>query len=102
MDWSTSRRLSSQVGSFVLASTSAICDITSIARGPSSRIVVILDDPELKRDLYTALSADEVTLKDWVQECAAKYLASRTQPALPGLSDDTAEPARKSGGNHVV
>ena len=73
---------------FVLDSLCALCNITSMARGPSGRIVVETD-PQLKRDLHTALAADETTLKDWLEEHARSYLATRIQPSLPGFKPTT-------------
>ncbi len=60
--------------------------MTSVARGPSGRFVIDLD-PEIKRELHTALAADDLTLKDWFRVRVQAYLADRTQPTLPGLSD---------------
>lgn len=68
-----------------LVKLSAICNITSMARGPSGRIVVFLE-PALKRDLHAALAADDSTLKDWVEAQATAYLDQRRQPALPGFA----------------
>lgn len=73
-----------------------------MARGPSSRIVVVLDDLTLKRELHAALAADEVTLKDWVQECAASYLATRSQPTLPGLAETSSTTGAKPASRHAV
>jgi len=50
-----------------------------MARGPSGRIVIEID-PELKRDLHSALVAEGSTLKDWFIENASDYLERRLQP----------------------
>jgi hypothetical protein len=58
--------------------------MTSMARGPSGRIVIEIE-PELKRELHSALVADGETLKDWFIAQARFFLRERHQPALPGL-----------------
>jgi hypothetical protein len=57
--------------------------------GASSRVVIVIDDVELKRRLHAVLAAEGKTLKDWFLEQAKLYL-SRTpqQPALPLDSDE--------------
>lgn len=55
-----------------------------MARGPSGRIVIEVE-PELKRELHSALVADGETLKDWFIAQARFFLRERRQPALPGL-----------------
>lgn len=80
----------------------AIYDITLMARGPSNRIVVVLDDSTLKRDLHAALAADDITMKDWFQERAVAYLAARTQPPLTGFVAVGDPAAANSGSRHVV
>lgn len=94
--------INSQSACFRLARRSHICDITSMARGPSKRIVVEVDDPELKRDLHAALAADDVTMKEWFQEYASKYLATRTQPPLPGLAIGNDALPHKPRKSHAV
>jgi len=44
--------------------------------GSSGRIVIEID-PQTKRNLYSALTKNGVTLKGWFLECADKY---RTEP----------------------
>ena len=41
--------------------------------GPSGRIVIEVE-PEVKRELYSALARDGLTLKDWFLSNAANYL----------------------------
>lgn len=41
--------------------------------GSSGRIVIEID-PQTKRNLYSALTKNGVTLKGWFLECADKYL----------------------------
>lgn len=41
--------------------------------GPSGRIVIEVE-PEVKRELYSALTRDGFTLKDWFLVNAASYL----------------------------
>lgn len=46
--------------------------------GSSGRIVIEVD-PATKRDLYSALAKDGLTLKDWFLKNAANYLGSHRQ-----------------------
>ena len=62
----------------------AICYIARMARGPSGRFVIILE-PELKVELYAALSADGTNLREWFRSQVNAYLVNRRQPELPGL-----------------
>lgn len=55
-----------------------------MARGPSGRFVIVLE-PKIKNDLYSALSADGLDLKEWFQQQINTYLAERSQPNLPGI-----------------
>jgi len=50
-------------------------------RGRSGRIVVIVD-PDLKRELYRALAGEDRTLKDWFVASAEELISSRAQPSL--------------------
>lgn len=49
--------------------------------GESRRIVVDVE-PELKRQLYAALSLSGSTLKDWFMKAAADYCFEKTQPSF--------------------
>ena len=51
------------------------------ARGKSGRIVIEID-PELKKELYFALTADDSTLKDWFIKKAKAYIEYRLDPQL--------------------
>jgi hypothetical protein len=62
-----------------------LCNITSMARGPSGRFVIELN-AEAKRELHQALAQDGLTLKEWFRSRVRTYLADRLQPGLPGLS----------------
>lgn len=46
--------------------------------GNSGRIVIEVD-PATKRDLYSALAKDGLTLKDWFLQNAANYLETHHQ-----------------------
>jgi len=81
---------------FSLAIPCALCNITSMARGPSGRIVVELE-PALKQDLHAALAADNTTLKEWVEAQANAYLDQRSQPRLPGFSGPAGAGGRPAG-----
>jgi hypothetical protein len=48
-----------------------------MAMGKSRRIVVDVDDVDLKRRLYAALVHDGLSLKDWFVASATNYLSSR-------------------------
>ena len=62
-----------------------------MAKGESGRIVIEID-PQLKRQLYSALASDGSTLKAWFVNAASTYLEEREQPWLP-----VDVPTRKSG-----
>jgi hypothetical protein len=69
-----------------------------MAVGKSRRIVVDVDDIDLKRRLYAALAHDGLSLKDWFVASATNYLSSRdtySQLELPVLR--VAEAAAPSG-----
>lgn len=55
--------------------------------GKSGRIVIEID-PEIKRRLYSQLTANGLSLKDWFSESVAVYLADSNQ-ALPPQGDVT-------------
>ena len=50
--------------------------------GESGRIVIEID-PELKHELYGALSEEGLNLKQWFLSNAKEYLAQQIQPNLP-------------------
>jgi hypothetical protein len=52
-----------------------------MARGESGRIVLEID-PFEKKELYTALTKDGMTLKDWFLRRATDYLRERGQGQL--------------------
>jgi hypothetical protein len=62
-----------------------------MSRGPSGRIVVELA-PDLKRELYAELSREGMTLKDWFQREAQRYIRERQQPSLFRPTVDRREP----------
>ena len=65
--------------------------------GPSGRFVVELD-PELKRELHSALAAEGLTLKEWFRTQAAVYLAKRRSKFAfyPSAGRDAAHPAARA------
>lgn len=81
------------------------CHVTSVtsrdmAMGKSRRIVIDVDDVDLKRRLYSALVKDGLSLKDWFVARANEYLADNrydTQIELPALR--AAEPQAQYGSN---
>lgn len=61
--------------------------------GTSGRIVIEIE-PALKRELYSLLAADGLSLKEWFLNQAANYIASSRQPSLiPDAHDHDREPA---------
>lgn len=56
-----------------------------MSKGESGRVVIEVD-PDLKRKLYSALAADNSTLKSWFVSAATTYIAEREQPSLPELN----------------
>jgi len=63
-----------------------------MARGDSGRIVLEID-PSEKDELYSALTKDGMTLKDWFLRQASQYLRDRNQPTLFGALAESATPA---------
>jgi hypothetical protein len=64
-----------------------------MAVGKSRRVVIDLDDVDLKRRLHSALAEDGRSLKDWFLRAATDYLEERLagrQLQFPGLK--VAEP----------
>ena len=62
-----------------------------MARGESGRIVLEID-PSQKDDLYSALTKDGLTLKDWFLRQATQYLRNRDQMSLfsaPAVSEES-------------
>ena len=56
-----------------------LCYVNGMAIGQSRRIVIDLDDVELKRSLYSALAQDGRSLKEWFVGAASHYLNTRRQ-----------------------
>jgi len=52
-----------------------------MAKGQSGRVVIELD-PDLKRDLYSILDKDGLTLKNWFIGQAELYVSESVQPTL--------------------
>lgn len=55
-------------------------------RGGSGRIVIEIA-PDLKRDLYSVLALENLTLKDWFVAQASRYIAEHREPPLPQLDN---------------
>lgn len=62
--------------------------------GKSNRIVIDVEDVELKRDLYSALTAEGRSLKDWFASTARDYLRSRPASSTSAARMRVAEPQR--------
>ncbi len=56
-----------------------------MSRGASGRIVIDVD-PAYKRELYTALSAAGLTLKDWFLRESMVFCEEQREPLLLKLS----------------
>jgi hypothetical protein len=50
-------------------------------RGDSGRVVIEID-PEVKLELYAALSLSGITLKEWFLRCASQYCGDVSQLQL--------------------
>ena len=50
-------------------------------KGSSGRVVIVVE-PDLKRDLYVELTRRDLTLKGWFVEQATRYLEQSRQPTL--------------------
>jgi hypothetical protein len=63
-----------------------------MARGDSGRIVLEID-PSQKGELYSVLTKNGLTLKDWFLQQASQYLQDRSQLSLFGSSVAVEKPA---------
>lgn len=54
--------------------------------GNSGRIVIEID-PEIKRQLYSTLARDGMTLKDWFLQEAKSYMGTATHIPLDAAPD---------------
>ena len=69
-----------------------------MARGESGRIVLEID-PSQKGELYSALTKDGMTLKDWFLKQASLYLQDRSQLSLfptPAVAEKLVQYGSKS------
>jgi len=67
-----------------------------MARGSSGRVVVEIG-PQLKKQLYSVLSAHGLTLKDWFIHAAQAQVREHEQPSL--FPDPDGLTARDSSAN---
>ncbi len=65
-----------------------------MARGQSGRIVLEVD-PELKNELYSAISKKGMTLKDWFVDTAEQYI--KYQVSEKQLAFDFMIPSSQDG-----
>jgi DNA (cytosine-5)-methyltransferase 1 len=74
-----------------------LCDLRNVTcmahHGESGRIVIDVE-PELKRQLYAALSLSGSTLKDWFMKSAAEFCEEKKQPSF--LREVRYGPSRRS------
>ena len=63
----------------------------AMARGESGRIVLEID-PDLKRQLYSALARENKTLKDWFIALAVQHVDTQQQPSLFGSLAEKTRP----------
>jgi hypothetical protein len=52
-----------------------------VARGKSGRVVVEVD-PDLKLELYTVLTSQDLTLKEWFVREAERFIRGHRQPSI--------------------
>lgn len=57
-----------------------------VSRGSSGRIVLEVD-PEAKRELYSVLAREGLTLKAWFLERAQEYVRNYSQPHLSFVAE---------------
>jgi hypothetical protein len=70
--------------------------------GTSGRIVIEVET-DIKRELYSALSREGMTLKDWFLKSANSYLLDRTQIPLPlSVSDERDRQLVESNKNNGI
>jgi hypothetical protein len=60
----------------------------------SARIVIEVD-PDLKRQLYSALAIESSTLKEWFVRAAQQYIADRRQPRLPEITTNNRDDRKR-------
>lgn len=65
-----------------------------MSKGDSGRLVIEVD-PAFKRRLYSALSIEGSTLKDWFISAAGSYIDEHEQPSLPELENKKKTDARR-------
>jgi hypothetical protein len=77
-----------------------LCYIGYMPQGPSGRIVVEID-PLQKRALYSALSSEGLTFKQWLQGNIDQYLDHQSQPHFSGtILDEAHVTASVTATNH--
>ena len=62
-----------------------------MAKGDSGRVVVEID-PDLKRQLYSALAIDSLTLKDWFIAAAESFVAERSRKSSRAVTKGKSQP----------
>ncbi len=72
--------------------------VKNMSIGTSGRIVIEVER-EIKRELYSALSREGMTLKEWFLKSANSYISDRTQIPLPLLmsADPTGDVSERAG-----
>lgn len=68
-----------------------------MARGKSGRIVLEID-PELKRQLYSALENKQQTMKDWFVKEAQSVVYGEKEPPPDGDAGSEENPGSGAGG----
>ena len=53
-----------------------------MSRGQSGRVVIEID-PQLKREVYTILASEGLTLREWFIREASAFVSRSEQPLLP-------------------
>lgn len=75
-----------------------ILQVKIMSIGSSGRIVIEVETG-IKRELYSALSREGMTLKEWFLQSANSYISDRTQIPLPlsNSSVGAGEPSMNNG-----
>lgn len=68
-----------------------------MARGSSGRVVLVVE-PELKRELYVELTRRDLTLKAWFIDQATRFIETSRQPSLFSNEDIDSRRAQVSSG----
>lgn len=88
---------------YMLCYIDHIHTVKNMSIGTSGRIVIEVETG-IKRELYSALSREGMTLKEWFLKSANTYISDRTQIPLPLLNstEPAGKPSVRAGPNDDV